>query len=673
MQYRPEIDGLRALAVGPVVVFHAGLGMSGGFLGVDVFFVISGYLITAILLSEMASGQFRLWHFYARRARRLLPALFAVLIVTTVVAWVLLAPSDLERFGRSLVAVAALSSNVLFWVESGYFDTASELKPLLHTWSLAVEEQFYLLFPIVLLLGRWLGRLWLWALVLALAGLSFATAQVLLDHDTSAAFYLLPARAWELLAGALVALVLQGRPLPRARGLAQGLSALGLAMILWAMLTFDAGTPVPGVATLLPVLGVVLILIFAVPGTWVAWMLSRRLLVGVGLISYSTYLWHHPVFAFARYGLGHDPGPWVMEGLALVSFGLGWLSWAFIETPFRRSRSMRPAIPLGTAALGGMVAAGLGAVAVLSAGLLRPVPDSYRQVLASMGSVPQVKSADVLGPKDAVRVVLLGDSHALSFAEPLGRALADQGKGLRVLARTGCPPVRGLLRHDKGPVLPAPCHQWNAQAFQEVLGDPQLETVVLAARLTLYLESDRFDNGEGGREIGATPRVLFDGLMHAATLRPDVQRRGIIAARYRDEIEALLQAGKQVVVVYPVPEVGWDVAVEAWLRRGAPEGITLSTSAEVFAARNARAHALLDGLGHHPRLARVYPADVLCNRHLPGRCMAVWQNQAFYRDTNHLSPLGVAQVLPHLLAQLEAPDAPGPRLTQAAFEPRSHP
>jgi peptidoglycan/LPS O-acetylase OafA/YrhL len=209
MDYRREIDGLRALAVLPVILFHAGFdSFSGGFVGVDVFFVISGYLITTIILAELEQGKFSIVNFYERRARRILPALFLVMLVCLPFAWLWLLPIDMKDFSRSLIAVSVFVSNILFWRESGYFDTATELKPLLHTWSLAVEEQFYVVFPLLLILLWRLGRRW----ILVTLGLAFFASLALSEWATyanrSAAFYLLPTRGWELLLGAFAAFYL---------------------------------------------------------------------------------------------------------------------------------------------------------------------------------------------------------------------------------------------------------------------------------------------------------------------------------------------------------------------------------------------------------------------------------------------------------------------------------
>lgn len=341
MDYRKEIDGLRALAVVPVILFHAGFSaFSGGFVGVDVFFVISGYLITSIILVEHREGTYSLVNFYERRARRILPALFVVMAACLPLAWFWLLPEDMKSFSESLVATSFFSSNILFWKTSNYFGSAAELKPLLHTWSLAVEEQYYLFFPLILaLIWRW-GERWMSLMLASAAAFSVYLAQTQLDLDPSKTFYLLPTRCWELFTGALVAIQLSdARRLDPGRRLRELGSAVGLIMLLVSLFVFDRRTPSPGFYTLLPTVGTALIIFYADARTIVGRLVGNRLFVFIGLLSYSAYLWHQPLFAFARHrSLGVEPGPMVFGALSLASLGLAYVSWRYIEAPFRDRR-----------------------------------------------------------------------------------------------------------------------------------------------------------------------------------------------------------------------------------------------------------------------------------------------------------------------------------------------
>lgn len=337
MIYRREIDGLRAVAVVPVILFHAGLTLfSGGYVGVDVFFVISGYLITSILIGELEQGDFSIARFYERRARRILPALFFVMLCCIPFAWMWMLPGELKDFSQSVVAVVFFASNILFWREEGYFAPAAELKPLLHTWSLAVEEQYYMLFPIFLLLAWRFGRNRVFWSICVIAAISLAASEWGWRNRPSANFYLAPTRAWELLAGSMSAFWLSNRE-QRANNL---LSLIGLALIVFAIFYYDDATPFPSAYAFTPVLGAVLIIVFGGTGTWTAKLLSMPGFVGIGLISYSAYLWHQPLFAFARIRSILDPSPYLMATLAPSSLLLAYLSWRYVEKPFRNRASI---------------------------------------------------------------------------------------------------------------------------------------------------------------------------------------------------------------------------------------------------------------------------------------------------------------------------------------------
>ncbi|MDR3214560.1 MAG: acyltransferase, partial [Azoarcus sp.] len=348
MNYRREIDGLRAAAVLPVILFHAGFSwMSGGFVGVDVFFVISGYLITTIILSELDAETFTLMGFYERRARRILPALFFMLFCCLPFAWFWLFPDQMVRFAKSLLSGLFFVSNYYFRKQVGYFAPSAEEEPLLHLWSLAVEEQYYLFFPLLaMLLWRrkewsfkvatlvWRHKSWGFLTVVVLIALvSFRYAERKLGSDTL--FYDTPGRVWELFIGSLAAIyLLRARQRLPGRWLAECASLLGLALILSACFWLDKEMPFPGHWALLPTLGAVLVILFASPLTLAGRLLSTPLLVGVGLISYSAYLWHWPLFAFARI-IGQKPGSALFAGLAALSLGLAYFSWRYVEGPFR--------------------------------------------------------------------------------------------------------------------------------------------------------------------------------------------------------------------------------------------------------------------------------------------------------------------------------------------------
>ncbi len=336
MNHRKEIDGLRAIAVIPVILFHAGFQtFSGGYVGVDVFFVISGYLITGIFLREINHGTFSILNFYERRARRILPALFLVVSITIPFAWIYMSPADLKNYGGSVASVPLFVSNIFFWRNGGYFETANGLSPLLHTWSLAVEEQFYLFYPILLILIWRIGRKYLVSILSLILLISLILAQIGSNAKPDATFYLLPTRGWELLIGALAAIyIFNGKPIKFSPFFLEVFSYSGLLMIFFSIFTFRNSIQYPSVYTLIPTLGTVMIIIFATLDTSVGRFLSNKLFVVIGLMSYSAYLWHQPVFVFARYQEIIESSL-VKLALVLFVFVISLLSWHFVEKPFR--------------------------------------------------------------------------------------------------------------------------------------------------------------------------------------------------------------------------------------------------------------------------------------------------------------------------------------------------
>lgn len=336
LKYRREIDGLRAIAVLPVIFFHAGVeAFSGGFVGVDVFFVISGYLITSIITNELQSDHgFSLARFYERRARRILPALYLVLAACTVASWFLLVPDQLENYGQSLFATTAFSNNFLLAITTGYWDILTELKPLVHTWSLGVEEQFYFVFPLALILMRKQPAKLVVAVLAALTVGSLVLAELTVRDGGDGIFYLPHTRAWELLIGSLCAYHLQRRT-----GSRNDFAALlGACMIFYAIFVFDSQTPFPSAWGLFPVVGTALIILFGTSDSWVGKALSFRPVVAVGLISYSAYLWHQPIFAFTRAYFQDRPDALMLSLMAPVALLLAYLSWRYVEAPFRDRR-----------------------------------------------------------------------------------------------------------------------------------------------------------------------------------------------------------------------------------------------------------------------------------------------------------------------------------------------
>ena len=435
MKYRAEIDGLRALAVIPVILFHAGFELfSGGFVGVDVFFVISGYLITTILIEDIDNKRFSFVNFYERRARRILPALTFILLVTTIISYFILYPTDFKDYSRSLLSVVLFISNIFFWRESDYFATEAELTPLLHIWSLAVEEQFYVLFPVFLFLAWRYGKNRVFWIIVVMAAISLLLSEWGWRNKANANFYLSPTRAWELFAGSIAAFIVQKNGVQKNNFLA----LLGLAAIIFSIFFYDETTPFPSVFALVPVLGVVLLILYADKETLAAKCLSTKALVGIGLISYSAYLWHQPLMALYRRKTGIELDLIESSLLILLIFTLSVLTWKYIEKPFRNGRRFNSKF-IYAASLVSLF--GLSAIALA---IYKTNGASFRYQLPSKplswanvkchGAVDVAQYEDALGEclgknvsKASGDIYLVGDSHAAQITFALRQVAIARG------------------------------------------------------------------------------------------------------------------------------------------------------------------------------------------------------------------------------------------------------
>lgn len=651
MIYRPEIDGLRAVAVLPVILFHAGIGLfEGGFVGVDVFFVISGYLITSILIEDIVRGRFSLLRFYERRARRILPALFFVVACTIPFAILWMLPTQLRDYAQSLMAVSLFSSNFLFWMESGYFEAGADLKPLLHTWSLAIEEQFYVIFP-VLLFALWkLGRravIWILAMI---AVVSLGLAEWGWRDHPAANFFLAPGRVWELLAGSFCAFALHRRTLPgNDVAAALGLLAIGVAVFL-----FDDTTPFPSLYTLLPVIGVLLIILFGQQGTRVAALLSMKPIVGIGLISYSAYLWHQPMFAFARIRSLTEPSLALMLGLAVLSLILAAFSWRFVEQPFRAGPNTRLKTQSGVFAIsiaGLVLIAGIGAWGHINKGLPDRFPAHARAVLTmNTDQIARTCHFDErlpwVVPKPACfhtvpnatdTVLLLGDSHVAAISNPVVAALNASGRNVYVGSYGGCIPLPEMERVHKSTAHKCAEFVGAILTYAEEIG---IDTLVLVARFPAYLHGTRFSNGEGGVEHG---------------IRMDV--RDLTGASHEGQLDLLrskledLAARFNLVLVEPIPEAGWSVP-ELIAKRMYFEGSddqSLSTPYAAYAARTNALLSMFSALDAGSENITIAPVHTRFCNFLTSRCTNADGKNILYLDDDHLSPAGAALIAPDIV------------------------
>jgi peptidoglycan/LPS O-acetylase OafA/YrhL len=643
--YRREVDGLRAIAVLPVILFHAGFGVfEGGYVGVDLFFVISGYLITSLILADISNHEFTLLRFYERRARRILPALYTVVAASTIAAWILLLPGEFEDFGRSVVGVSFFFSNVVFWRESWYFNHAETL-PLLHTWSLAVEEQFYVFFPLSLLLAiSRVSRKKVALGIAVVALISMGIAEWGWRNEPRANFFLAPTRVWELMIGAIIAFF-PAFGLPHAgqiRRFHHVGAAAGVALIALAVFTIDESTPFPSLFALIPTMGAALCIVYANPGNLTGRLLSSRLLVGIGLISYSLYLWHQPLFAFARIG---SPGPlaWPIYPLLIaLSFGGAWLSWRFIERPFR-SRAFLTRKQLGAVAVG---ATGVVFILGLGPAVLDGIPSRFGEAERTFleNSSIAISNEGCLGLTSSDQPIqcllgdltrtptaaLWGDSFADSLHLAVSEVLAGQDTaGARFILHS-CPALVGIRAQASRQGPSRGCEKYNQEVLRSLETSPSIETVVISSA---YLSYYRLP--VGGKDPVMVPIEPY---------RDAAEFEARMLATLNDTIVALVDRGKSVIVIGEhARHAGVDVAElarQAHLGRVGPEQEPTMARAD-YEAEIAPINEVLRATArrHEDRVRLVLPTAVFCPDAV-AECTFSRDGQLLLADGSHFSRLG---------------------------------
>ena len=632
--YRSEIDGLRALAVVPVVLYHAGFAIfGGGFVGVDVFFVISGYLITGNIYAEMAGRRFSIIDFYERRVRRILPALYLVMIASLPFAWLWLFPREFVDFGRSLVAVCLFTSNIFFNGQIDYFTPNTETWPLIHTWSLAVEEQFYFFFPILLMLGRGLSRTTLIVSLASLSAVSLGAADWQSRVDPQSDFYLLPTRAWELGFGAVVALIPRDRLALDPR-VAEVLAWIGLSALVFAIFCIRPDMPLPGLWSLAPVGGSALLIGFATVRTKCGQWLGAPPLVALGLVSYSAYLWHQPLFAFARFRFAVPAGGWAMLAASVASFAIAYASWRWIERPFRdRARFSRATVFVAALAVGVTVIV-IGRIIVLNRGFPARMPaiegvadvGAYRNKCLDPPDLNPSRLAEMtacqLGDRTAkLDFLLVGDSHAAALADGIDAAAFRRHRHGLVIAANACLPILGL--EGRSPRSKEACRRLQA-GLVGLIDHFGIDLVLMHARWQAIDES---------------------GVVGASDLKSKSQRRAV-TERLVDTLTQLESHGARVAIItdtarapFRVPDI---LARESLYKLGVEERPRLtayllenSGAQQIFADPEVVARA---------QIFDVYP--FFCPAANGGFCDVAERGRPYFWDDSHLTSFGSLALSP---------------------------
>lgn len=648
LKYRTDLDGLRALAVTPVVLYHAGIGLvSGGFIGVDIFFVISGFLISGIIRDELEARNFSMWRFYERRIRRIIPAYLAVCIAVFIASLWFLTPDDFVGMAESMISSLFFVTNMYFAGQMSYFQEASESLPLLHLWSLAVEEQFYLFWPIFLMLFiRFVDRRYRPALLIAMIVAGIAVAQwALLNKSITMVFFYSPFRYWELAMGAYLALT-PPPALPN-RGLKIGVGLLALALIFTPIFLYTKTWPLfPGLAALAPCLGAALVIYLGIHEKSVLTpVLGAAPLRGIGLISYSLYLWHWPLFAFFHVVTGR--GPHLIEAIPLIiiAVALAYLSWRYVEGPFRKRgpdavfAGLKPIFTFAGASFAGVAAIGM--VSIFMNGFPQRAPEDFRQMQSVSlenpvykhclrGRDPRLVSVTIEGCNwgggSAGRSVIWGDSHAAAYFQGMKPLAEREHERFDLFAMQSCMPLlnAGQRNATQGRAKVA-CSQFNEKMVKDLVRDRGISRVYLSG---YWLKQAL---GEVGDDPNAPPPIIPGALVR-------------LANALKDTVTPIAASGKSVVLLPDVPSFpsGGGICVNQRMFMGQPVA-ECGVSREYYQATAGQINRVLGSIAKSvPNVTFVDASGIFCDA---SRCMPTIGGTSAFIDKHHLNTRGAEAVM----------------------------
>ena len=646
-KFRTDINGLRAVAVIAVILYHFGVaGFDGGFLGVDVFFVISGFLMTGIVVKGLERGTFSFFGFYMARARRIVPALVVLCLAMLCMGWFVLMPPDYKLLGTHAISALGFFSNFKFWDESGYFDLSSHEKWLLHTWSLSVEWQFYLILPLALW-AVWRfkpGRSTQTRFVLISLILSFGMSILTTASWPSAAFFLLPTRAWEMLAGGVV--FLYAKPTNLSSSLRRWLDITGALLILMAMFGFDTNSQWPGWRASIPVLGTVLVLVASRTSFWT----GNRVAQWVGDRSYSLYLWHWPVFVALVYAQVQRETIAIFGGM-ILTLALGHFSYLLVENPARRLLS-KPSVFKGTFAFVGAVAT----TSVLAFGVrqLDGFHGRFSMVVeaaaAEAGNFnPRNKdchlSSGHISPScvfggNVWKIIGLGDSHLTAVISALAAAQSHGDAGVVEWSYSGCPYVPGmkftpqkLARVGKG----YRCNEFIDWEQAQLHVQPADIPVVIVGRYAQLAFGSNEENSSSN-----VPEIFFSRIYSNAT--PEFLRE---FAQHIADSACDLAKRRTVFMMRPIPEMGFDVPRTLSRRIAAGLMGDVSISIDDYRKRNQWVWDAQDAAHDRCGVKILDPLPYLCDS---GKCYGSKNLHALYFDDDHLSEFGNKLLIPMFAA-----------------------
>lgn len=674
MNYRAEIDGLRAIAVVSVMLYHAQIiifgrdWFKGGFIGVDIFFVVSGYLITRIILTELEkTNRFNFVKFYERRARRILPMLLLVIAVCIPFAWQRMLPLDLVDFAKSALSAIGFGSNFFFYFSTTEYGAESALiKPLLHTWSLGVEEQFYIVVPIIILLIWKFARTSLLTVLIGMLLMSIQFADVMEGRNSELNFFLPFSRFWELFVGSALAFVELKYGRIKNSLVTQTLPIVGLFLIVHSVFFFDSNTPHPSFETFMPIVGVALVLAFCSTDDVVGKLLSLKPIVGVGFISYSLYLWHFPIFAFSRIGSSNLSNYDKLECIAATVI-LSVLSYFLVEKIFRNSNliSKKSFYLIIIIAVCCLFYVNYKFISnngykdrfppILSKqNLDEPVWKNFKQN-NKMCYGRETDFCSIDNEESLTRIYAFGDSHLSAMSPQLISAL-DKNFNYTEANIGGCIFVLYTNRYQTKTNKAHPCDEAFNQKRYELIKESSSIILVGGRFAQALFDGHGFDNKEGGFE-----GKKYIGFKSSNNLS--------LKENINITLQKLISGEHQVVLIYPIPEVGTAVPKYIYEKIKKIDNLndstkinelmtseSLTTSYEVYKERSASTFKLFDSI-QSPNIHRVYPHTLFCDNQIKGRCVTHNNDDVFYADDDHPSAKGSEMIVELIMEQIVAAEA----------------
>jgi peptidoglycan/LPS O-acetylase OafA/YrhL len=663
INYRPEIDGLRAVAVLSIILYHCNLsifGMSlfeGGFVGVDIFFTISGYLITSIILKEIyATGSFSFKHFYERRIRRIIPAFLFVIICSLPFAYILLLDSSLQDFSRSIIASIFFLSNFYFWGTNNiYGQESSLLKPFLHTWSLSIEEQFYILFPIIVLIIFTYFKKYFFKIIFSIFIISiiFATWSANTDMNfklqiyksfninffSNSNFYLLPSRLFELLLGSLLSYMkinnVGTKSLKSYKILYVTFPGIGFFLIIYSIFFYNDKMFLPSFYSLIPLTGTCLIIWYSKKDEFFTKILSSKIFIFFGLISYSLYLFHYPIFAFARIIYAFDHSIFIKILLIITTIIISIFSYYFIEKPFRNKKIISLEKLITMVLIMSVLIISFNLYILKENGIKSRLPNALQERLSNNEEV-------LFSKKDGQKnVVLIGDSHAGDLEFYLNEQLKKNNLNLHRFDTPFFIKKFNLVNRNTKKIDIKFINQNNN--IDEFFKKESDLIIIFHQRWSIRILETYFDNREGFAESKDT--ISHDYYEPTNILTTSQQEREkYISNALLSEIQDILAKGHKLILVYPVPELGFNplrliyakYIYNKFFYKSQKNIETLTINYEVYKERNKKIFTILDSI-QHSNIYRIYPDSYFCNKQIKNRCVANNKKSIFYYDDDHLS------------------------------------